>query len=260
MVKGKFTADFGKTAADYARHRAGYPDWLFERLMRRGLARPGMRALDLATGTGHLARGLAQRGLTVAGLDSSAEMIAQAKELDAAQGLLVEYTVGHAEDTGLPGSSFDLATVACAWHWFDRPRAAAEMLRLLKPAGWLMICSQDWLPVADNVVARTEAIVRRHNPQWPFGGLDGLKPGFVGDLRLAGFRSIESFSVDFDIPYSHEGWRGRLRASAAVSASLDPDQVQAFDAELAAMLAKDFPRAPMQVAHCVFAVFGRKAE
>src|SRR6058998_565110 len=47
----KFTADFSKTADDYARHRAGYPDWLFERLMRRGLARPGMRALNLATGT-----------------------------------------------------------------------------------------------------------------------------------------------------------------------------------------------------------------
>ena len=46
MANAKFTADFGKTAADYARHRAGYPDWLFERLMRRGLARPGMRALD----------------------------------------------------------------------------------------------------------------------------------------------------------------------------------------------------------------------
>lgn len=42
MEQGKFTADFGKTADDYARHRAGYPDWLFERLMRRGLVRPGM--------------------------------------------------------------------------------------------------------------------------------------------------------------------------------------------------------------------------
>src|SRR6185369_12195068 len=70
----RFTADFGKTAEDYARHRAGYPDWLFERLMRRGLVRPGMQALDLATGTGYLARGLAQRGLVVTGLDIAPEM------------------------------------------------------------------------------------------------------------------------------------------------------------------------------------------
>ena len=97
-----FTADFGKTATDYARHRAGYPDWLFERLMRRGLVRPGMRALDLATGTGYLARGLAQRGLRVTGIDIAPEMMEAAKALDAAQGLVTDYIVGKAEETGLP--------------------------------------------------------------------------------------------------------------------------------------------------------------
>ena len=65
--KTEFSADFGRTAGDYARHRAGYPDFLFQRLMRRGLMRPGMRALDLATGTGYLGRGLAQRGQNLNG-------------------------------------------------------------------------------------------------------------------------------------------------------------------------------------------------
>ena len=254
-----FTADFGRTADDYARHRAGYPDWLFERLMRRGLVRPGMRALDLATGTGYLARGLAQRGLTVTGLDIAPAMMDAAKALDAAQGLVIDYVVGKAEDTGLPPAQYDLVTAACCWHWFDRPKASAEVLRLLKPGGWMLICSQDWLPLGNNVVARTEAILQRHNPAWPYGGLDGMKPAFVRDLRAAGFRSIESFSIDFEIPYSHEGWRGRMRASAGVSGSLAPDQVQAFDAELAAMLTQDFPDQPMPVTHCLFAVFGRKA-
>jgi SAM-dependent methyltransferase len=254
----KFTADFGKTAADYARHRAGYPDWLFERLMRRGLVRPGMCALDLATGTGYLARGLAQRGLTVTGLDVSAEMMDAAMALDAAQGLRIEYVIGKAEETGLPAARFDLVTAATCWHWFDRPKTAAEVLRLLKPGGWLVICSQDWLPLGDNLVARTEAIVKRHNPKWNWDGLDGLKPGFVRDLRAAGFQSIESFSVDYDIPYDHEGWRGRMRASAGIAASLDAVAVQRFDVELAAMLAEDFPQQSMEVAHCVSVAFGRK--
>ncbi|HET6157743.1 MAG TPA: methyltransferase domain-containing protein [Dongiaceae bacterium] len=259
MAKGeKFTADFGKTAEDYARHRATYPDWLFERLMRRGLARPGMRALDLATGTGSLARGLAQRGLTVTGLDVSPEMIAAAKMLDAAQGLHIKYVAGKAEETGLRAASFDLVTAATCWHWFDRPKASAEVLRLLKPGGWLVICSLDWLPLTDNVVARTEAIVQRHNPKWPFGGLDGMQRGSVRDVRVAGFQSIETFSVDLAIPYSHEAWRGRMRASAPISGSLGAEAVQAFDAELAAMLARDFPDQPVPVAHCLFAIFGRK--
>src|SRR5688572_28212763 len=219
MGNGKFTADFGKTADDYARHRAGYPDWLFERLMRRGLARPGMRGLDLGTGTGYLARGLAQRGLRVTGIDIAPEMMEAAKALDAAQGLQIDYVVGKAEDTGLPSAQFDLVTAATCWHWFDRKKASAEVLRLLKPGGWLVICSQDWLPLTGNVVACTESIVQRHNPKWPWGG---LKPDHVRDLRAAGFQSIESFSADFDIPYTHEGWRGRMRASAGIAASLPP--------------------------------------
>lgn len=261
--RNSFSADFGKTADDYARHRAGYPDFLFQRLMRRGLAAPGMRALDLATGTGSLGRGLAQRGLKVTGIDISADMIAAARDLDAAAGVTLDYVLGKAEATGLPAAGFDLVTAACCWHWFDRPRAAAEVLRVLKPGGALVICSQDWLPLADasggNVVAKSEAILQRHNPAWPFGGLDGMKPGFVRDLRAAGFHDVESFSVDFDIPYGHEAWRGRLRASAAVSGSLQPDAVAAVDAELAAMLARDFPQQPMPVAHCVFALWGKKA-
>ena len=258
MGKAKFAADFGKTATDYARHRAGYPDWLFERLMRRGLVRPGMRALDLATGTGYLARGLAQRGLTVTGLDIAPEMMEAAKALDAAQGLSIDYIVGQAEETGLPAESFDLVTAACCWHWFDRPKATAEVLRLLKPGGWLLICAQNWFPLGGNVVARTEAIVQRHNPKWPFGGLDGMTPGAVRDLRTAGFGAIESFSVDFEIPYTHDGWRGRMRASAGVSGSLAPAQVKAFDEELADMLAQEFPQQPLQVTHCLYAAFGRK--
>jgi SAM-dependent methyltransferase len=254
----KFTADFGKTADDYARHRAGYPDWLFERLMRRGLARPGMRALDLATGTGYLARGLAQRGLAVTGLDVSPDMIAASKALDAAQGLHIEYVVGKAEKTGLPATRFDLITAAACWHWFDAPKANAEAMRLLKPGGWLVVCSQDWLPLAGNVVARTEAIVLRYTPNWPSGGLDGMQPASVRDLRAGGFRSIETFSIDYDIPFSHERWRGRMRASAPVGGTLSADEVRAFDAELGAMLAQDFPEQPMQVPHCLFAVMGRK--
>lgn len=257
--RNSFSADFGKTAGDYARHRAGYPGWLFDRLMRAGLARPGMRALDLATGTGYLGRGLAQRGLRVTGLDISAEMIAAARDLDAAAGVALDYVQGKAEETGLPAARFDLVTAGTCWHWFDRPKAAAEVLRLLKPGGALMVCLQSWLPLPGNVAARTEEIVLRHNPAWPFGGLSGLSPDFVRDLRAAGFAAVESYSRDFDIAYSHAAWRGRMRASAPISGSLAPPAVQAFDDELAAMLARDFPAEPMAVPHCIFATWGKKA-
>jgi 2-polyprenyl-3-methyl-5-hydroxy-6-metoxy-1,4-benzoquinol methylase len=71
-------ADFGKTAGDYGRHRAGFPDEFFERLQASGIIRAGMRALDLGTGTGTIARGLALRGCEVTGLDRSVPLMEQA--------------------------------------------------------------------------------------------------------------------------------------------------------------------------------------
>ena len=59
---GELTADFGKTAADYGKHRAGFPAELFDRLAALGIVQAGMRTLDLGTGTGTVARSLAQRG------------------------------------------------------------------------------------------------------------------------------------------------------------------------------------------------------
>ena len=71
---------------------------------------------------------------------------------------------------------------------------------------------------------------------------------------LTGFENIETFSFDLPVLYSHIAWRGRIRASAGVAASLAPDQVAQFDAELKALLAIQFPTDPLQVPHRVFAV------
>jgi hypothetical protein len=77
---------------------------------------------------------------------------------------------------------------------------------------------------------------------------------------LAGFSRLETFSFDLDVPYSHEAWRGRIRASAGVGASLSPDGVAAFDGELQALLAEKFPQEPLAVLHRVFAAIGKAPE
>ena len=62
--------DFGKTASDYARHRAGFPDSFFTKLEQHGVSIQGARVVDLGTGTGTVARELAVRGASrVVGID-----------------------------------------------------------------------------------------------------------------------------------------------------------------------------------------------
>ncbi|RZI40888.1 SAM-dependent methyltransferase [Herbaspirillum sp. HC18] len=250
--------DFGKTAADYRRHRAGFPEDYFARLAPYGVGVRGQRVLDLGTGTGTVARGLARRGCVVTAIDPASPLMAQARELDAEAGVHVDYREGTAEQTGLPDQSFDVVTAGQCWHWFKRDLAAAEASRVLRAGGTCVISHFDWLPLAGNVVEATEALIMRHNPAWKMAGGKGVHPAWFSDLAQAGFLGIESFSFDVDVIYNHDAWRGRIRASAGVAASLEQEAVCRFDEALAELLAKQFPSEPLAIPHRVFAVLGRK--
>jgi SAM-dependent methyltransferase len=249
--------DFGRAAVDYARHRAGFPDRFFDRLLSECWVKAGDRVLDLGTGTGMLARGLAKRACAVTGLDRSASMIEQAKALDRNACVEIEYVIVNAEETGLPDHGFDAVTAGQCWHWFDTPCAALEAYRLLKHGGKLIIANFDWLPLPGNVVEATENLIHEHNPLWDAYGGNGIHPRWFADLSQAGFVEIESFSFDISVPYSHEAWLGRIRASAGIGASLRPDRVQRFDDAHRELLARSFPEDPLKVPHRVFAVSGK---
>jgi len=248
--------EFGKTVADYARHRAGFPDALLDRLATHGVGGVGARLLDLGTGTGSLALGFARRGATVTALDVSPEMLAEVAARAAADGLNVETVCAGAEATGLGGAAFDAVVAGQCWHWFDRPRAAAEVRRLLKPGGRLAICHFDWIPLPGNVAAATEQLIMQHNPAWDMGGGTGLYPDWLADAADAGFTDLETFSFDLAIPYSHEAWCGRIRASAGIGGSLDAPAVAAFDQDHATMLSRDFPTDPLTILHRASATLG----
>lgn len=251
------TIDFGLTAADYAAHRAGFPDSLFDRLASMGIGLPGQVIVDLGTGAGTLARGFARHGCQVTGVDVSRPMIEQAQRLDGLSGVWVNYIVAPAENTGLPASSADVVTAGQCWHWFDRPRAAAEVARLLRADGHVVIAHFDWIPLAGNVVAATEQLIESHNPSWRLGGGSGMYPQWLRDLGEAGFEQITTFSYDVQTPYTPVAWRGRIRASAGVGASLPPDRVESFDAELATLLATRFPADVLFIPHRLWAVIAQ---
>ena len=229
--------NFGLTADDYAKYRAGFPDAFFDRIFAEGHVKPNASLLDLGTGTGTLARGFAARGCRVTGLDRSEQMIAQAKELSQQQGLDVDFRVATAEETGLPDSSFDIVTAGQCWHWFDRPKAAQEVKRVLRPSGTIIIAHFDWIPLTGNIVDLTEKLVIKFNPPWvKFAGGFGMYPQWLRDLGEAGFEKIITFSFDMDAPYTADAWRGRIRASSGVAASMSAEEVSRFDSELKQLL------------------------
>jgi SAM-dependent methyltransferase len=245
--------NFGKAAADYGSFRAGFPDSFFDRLFELDIGLPGQRIVDFGTGTGTLARGFASRGCKVAGIDPDPRMLSEARKLDAQKNVSVRYVQATAENTGLDDLTADVVTAGQCWHWFDRSLATKEALRILTHDGKLVIAHFDWLPLAGNVVEATERLIEKHNPQWNLGGGRGIHPEWLPGLSEAGLRNIETFSYDIDSPYTPTAWRGRIRASAGVTA-LPPEEVRNFDNALAKMLSDQYPYEILNVPHRVFAI------
>ncbi|OLE19374.1 MAG: hypothetical protein AUG88_01110 [Actinobacteria bacterium 13_1_20CM_4_68_12] len=103
-------------------------------LVSRVEAGPGDEVLDVATGTGAVARELLrQKGCAVVGVDQSPEMLAVAREHLPATVKLVEAS---AEHLPFEDASFDALTVTYLLRYVDDPGATlAELARVVRSGG-----------------------------------------------------------------------------------------------------------------------------
>ena len=128
-------APLGPTYERYARLLSLGQDPRWRRfLVSRVQAGPGDEVLDVATGTGAVARELLrQKGCAVVGVDQSPEMLAVAREHLPATVKLVEAS---AEHLPFEDASFDALTVTYLLRYVDDPGATlAELARVVRAGG-----------------------------------------------------------------------------------------------------------------------------
>lgn len=123
---------FSKQSGIYARYRPGYPAGLVTYILQFVSERKS--AWDCATGNGQAAKLLAEYFEEVHATDLSEKQIA-----NAIPDSRIQYAVSPAEKTGFATGSFDLVTVAQAYHWFNFESFERELRRVLKPNGVIAV-------------------------------------------------------------------------------------------------------------------------
>jgi len=205
------TTRFSSRVEDYIRYRPRYPREVIPSLERECGLTPAWLVADVGSGTGILSELFLANGNRVFGVEPNPEM------REAGRGLLsghprFESVDGRAEATTLADASVDLVAAGQAFHWFDRSSTRSEFVRILKPAGWVVLVWNRRRKDATSFARAYHRLVRRWSPDYERVDLDNLTDEMITDFFGPGgfrLRTLENRQV-FDL----RGLEGRLMSSS----------------------------------------------
>jgi SAM-dependent methyltransferase len=190
---------------------------------------PGVKALDVACGTGNISLALARRGADVTGVDIAPNLIEQARARAEAEGLKAHFDEGDAERLPYEDSSFDLVVTMFGAMFAPRPeKAAAELIRVCRPGG--IVSMGNWTP--ESFTGKMFKLTSKYAPPPP-----GVQPPVLwGDENTVRERLREGVSdlkltrrpVLMDFPFDEEAvvdhFRRYFGPSQRTFESLDPER------------------------------------
>jgi SAM-dependent methyltransferase len=204
-----------------------FEPWARDLVERVGTG-PGERVLDVASGTGVVARIAAARvgpSGSVTALDVNPTMVEVGKQVCGAVRPAIEWRLASAEDTGLPDASYDLVFCQQGLQFVpDRSAAVRELHRVTVPGGRVAVST--WCDLEHSGFAPFPAAFARHIPDLPeppafvrtiFGLSDAAELERL--LTAAGFREIRIGQRSGTVRYpSAAAWaRTFLSASPVVA-------------------------------------------
>jgi SAM-dependent methyltransferase len=223
-TRGRLRGSFDHAAAGYAASRPGYPDEAVDWLLGAG----AHDVLDLGAGSGSLTRPLTLRARRVVAAEPSRNLLT---ELRAEAGVVPAIQTS-AELLPFAGETFDVVTVATAFHWFDAERALPEIARVLRPGGHLALAwntralTTSWTQELDDLLRSAQPSTLQGD--WGTGSVHALDGSAL-------FDPPEYAAFEHEQRATREGLVG-LVASRSYVISLDPPDRDSLLDRVAALL------------------------
>jgi ubiquinone/menaquinone biosynthesis C-methylase UbiE len=180
----------------------------------------GDHVLDVGCGTGGDARTLAGLvAVSVIGIDASEETIREARALTLGLPRPVDFHVGDAYALPFEDGAFDACRADRVFHHLVDPcRALAEMARVTRPGGRVVVSDTDYdsLVVEAPDLALTGTILAHHTERMESGRVGRQLPGLFRDAGLAPLTVVSYAAVATD--YDEEVLKLRDKAERAARA------------------------------------------
>lgn len=220
MNEDKFS---GKAEA-YSKYRPSYPNSLIEWLYENTTAE---NVVDIGAGTGIFTECLLKKPWHITAVEPNEDMLAYLNKLSSD----VEIVKASAESTGLTKNTYDLVTVAQAFHWFDKSLFKKECQRILKPNGKLAVifnkrCQNDFNRERNKVCMKYCDSYHSGHVHTGYEDFDGER-----FLREEYFETMDYLSVENQVIMSKERFIGD-NLSRSYALKPNDEHYEMFVAEL----------------------------
>lgn len=213
---------------EYYENRNDIPEEFLKELKMRDVELEGKSILDLGAGPGFLSKMLSDEGAIVDALEPSETFIELGKEYN--EGKNVTFIQGVAENIPLKKKTYDIIIAVRAWQYFDSGQVMKEVVRLLKPGGFLIIADIGFR-VNNKMMKETMKIIRdsakgeRLDPagskKYSIQMINGFPVEWFSEWNFEKFDLRELFKKDYRLKFTDEEWTKRIETSSWLSRHSD---------------------------------------
>jgi ubiquinone/menaquinone biosynthesis C-methylase UbiE len=213
---------FRSKAAEYAKYRFDYPESVIIAAFKSVELDRSDVVADIGSGTGMLSRWFLERGNRVFGVEPDPGMRDVAEKSLSRFGVSFASLEGTAEQTSLPDGSVTLATAGNAFHYFDPQPARAEVERILRPGGRVLLIGHDTASKPNPFTRAYVDFIAGVAPHeaWVFHESDRMSES------LKTFFGSEDFQLedlgDFAFRFTWDDLRGRFLSTSVAPPTGDP--------------------------------------